>query len=183
VIKNGRKKWLANPPSRLASLIEEKRFIVNEVKDKLESLFAQKSTQEFEVFQGEHQFVTHEFQMIEDSKDNDSIFVLGGKGDRFSEMLGDRRREYNAKALEKKISVRYIGTEDQRGYLTKVKNSRDLFDFRILPNLHAGSVSTSIHKDAVLFQVYGDPLIVFKIKSREISDNYATFFEALWNLC
>src|SRR3989344_6843152 len=39
VIKNNRKKWSANPPTRLESLVEEKRTVANEVRDTLEKIF------------------------------------------------------------------------------------------------------------------------------------------------
>ena len=183
-VKNGRKKWLANPPSRIDSLIEEKRMIAHDVRDTLERLFKGRQEQEFEVYQGEDQFITHEFQMIENAKEGDTICVIAGKGDRFSEIMGDEhRRPYNEKALEKNIRVLYIGSSDQKEYLSWVKERRPLFDFRVMPKLHTSSVSTSIHNGAILFQVYGNPLLVFKIKSKNIADEYRSFFHSLWEMC
>lgn len=184
IVKNGRKKWLANPPSRIDALIEEKKVIANEVRTTLETIFTRKHEQEFEVYQGRQQFVTHEFQMIEEAKRGGSILVIAGKGDKFSEIIGDvNRRPYNAKALEKEITVKYIGTSEQRDYLASVKSRREKFDFRIMPGLNTSSVSTSIHDEAVLFQVYGEPLLVFKIKSKQITDDYRSFFNSLWDIC
>lgn len=183
VIKNGRKKWSANPPQRIESLIEGKRMIANQVKDALELISRKPDAQEFEVYQGEEQFVAHEFEMLEQTPDNSTIYVIAGKGDRFSEILGDSRRPYNAKGIEKNISVKYIGTADQLEYLKWVQSKRVNFEYRIMPGLHTSSVSTSIHSSAVLFQVYGNPLLVFKIKSTDIAENYRSFFESLWNLC
>jgi sugar-specific transcriptional regulator TrmB len=184
IIKNGRKKFLANPPSRIDSLVQEKILIANDVRDKLESLFQRKEQQEFEVYQGEDQFVAHEFKMIEEAPVGANICVIAGKGDKFTDIMGDtHRRPYNAAALAKNISVLYIGTSDQEEYLSSVKARRPLFDYRIMPGLHTSSVSTSIHENAVLFQVYGDPLLVFKIKSKQIADDYQSFFNSLWELC
>ncbi len=183
IIKNGRKKFLANPPSRLDSLIEEKKIVANEVRDKLESLFQRKQEQDFEIYQGEDQFIAHEFQMIEEASESSSILIIGGKGDKFSEMLAEQRRPYNAKSLQKKIMVKYIGTSDQKEYLTGVKSGRANFEFRIMSGLHTNSVGTSIHEKAILFHVYGDPLLVFKIKSKQIADDYRSFFNSLWDMC
>lgn len=183
-IKNGRKKWLANPPDRLSSLIEEKRIIANSVSDQLQLLFRRKHEQDFEIYQGEDQFVANEFQMIREADQNSQILIIGGKGDRFSQILGDEnRRPYNAIGIEKNILVKYIGTEDQREYLTWVKSRRVNFEFRIMPGLHTSSVATSIHQNSVMFQVYGDPVLVFKLKSKQISNDYKTFFESLWSMC
>lgn len=183
VVKNGRKKWSANPPQRIESLIEGKRMIANQVKDALDLLSKKPDQQEFEVYQGEEQFVAHEFDMLNIAPENSTICVIAGKGDRFSEILGDSRRPYNATGLEKNISVHYIGTADQVDYLKWVKKKRANFEYRIMPGLHTSSVSTSIHDGAVLFQIYGNPLLVFKIKSKEIADNYRSFFSSLWDLC
>ncbi len=184
LIKNGRKKFLANPPSRIDSLVEEKRLIANDVRDKLESLFQRKGEQEFEVYQGEDQFIAHEFSMIGEATQGSKIMIIAGMGDKFTEIMGEaHRRPYNAAALAKDIAVLYIGTSDQEEYLSSVKKRRPLFDYRIMPGLHTSSVSTSIHENSVLFQVYGNPLLVFKIKSKQIADDYKLFFESLWKLC
>jgi sugar-specific transcriptional regulator TrmB len=183
VLKNGRNKWSSNPPNRIESLVEEKRIIANHVKDTLEMMYAKPNEQEFEVFQGEEQFLANEFNMLEEAPQESTLDIVGGKGNEFRTILGDRRAEYNMLSIQKKIQVRFIGTEDQREYLEMVKSERELFDYRIMPGFNRNTISTSIHTDAILFQVYGDPLLVFKIKSKEIADNYRTFFDSLWELC
>ncbi len=180
--KNGRKKWSSNPPNRIESLVEEKRIVAQQVKLALEQLCVKPNEQEFEVFQGEEQFITSEFNMIQEAQQDSTILIIGGKGDKFSEMLGDQRKEYNEKSLNKNIKVMYVGSFDQNEYLTWVKSVRKNFEFRIMPGLHSSSVGISIHDDAILFHVYGIPLLVFKIKSKEIADNYRTFFDSLWNM-
>ncbi len=181
VIKNGRKKWSSTPPNRIESLVDEKRIIANQVKDSLELLFKKSSEQEFEVFQGEDQFITHEFSMIQDAPLNGVIDIIGGKEDKFQMILGNEKRSYNKIGIDKKIKIRFIGTEEQKEYLAKVKASREYFDYKILPGFNTSTVSTSIHTNAILFQIYGNPLLVFKIKSKEIADSYRTFFDSLWN--
>lgn len=182
VVKNGRKKWSGTPANRIESLVEEKRIIANQVKDSLELMFKKNSEQEFEVFQGEDQFVTHEFFMIKEAPENGVIDIIGGKGDKFQMLLGDEKRNYNKVSIDKKIQVRFIGTKDQEEYLKNVKSRREYFDYKILPGFNESTVSTSIHTNAILFQIYGNPLLVFKIKSKEITDNYRTFFDSLWNM-
>ncbi|MEK7144537.1 MAG: helix-turn-helix domain-containing protein [Patescibacteria group bacterium] len=183
VIKNGRKKWSANPPARLDSLIEEKRMVANEARDTLERMFTHQREQEFEVYQGNDQFVTNEFQMIEEAEQDSFIDIIGGEGSRFRELLGEERGLYNEKSLAKNIMVRFIGTIDQKNYLEETKKKRQNFDFRIMPGFNRSSVSTSIYPKHIQFQIYGDPVLVFKIKSEQIARDYRTFFESLWNLC
>lgn len=182
VIKNGRKKWGGNPPNRIESLIEEKRIVANHVRDELELMFKKSSEQEFEVYQGEDQFVTHELSMIEEAPLNGTIDIIGGEGDRFQSLLGDEKRNYNKMGVEKKIMIRFIGTKEQEEYLKKVKATREYFDYRIMPGFNKSNISTSIHTHAVLFQIYGNPILVFKIKSEDIANGYRTFFDSLWNM-
>ncbi len=183
VVKNNRNKWSANPPARIGSLIEEKRVLANTVQDALEKLFARPDAQEFEVYQGEEQLVAAAFQMIESAMPNSTLSVIGGEGSRFSEMLGEERRPYNKIGLDKNVTIRYIGTEAEKEYLTWVKNRRELFDYRIMPGFKKSTVSTSIYPHAILLQIYGDPILVFKIKSEQVAQDYQLFFESLWDLC
>ncbi len=183
VIKNGRKKWSASPLNRLESLVEEKRIIANDVKDVLEKISIHQHEQEFEVYQGEDQFVTHELQMVEEAEIDSWRDIIGGQGSRFAEVLGETRELYNQKSTEKRIKTRFIGTMEQYEYLKETKVSRPNFDYRIMPGFHTSAVSTTIYPNAVLFQIYGSPILVFKIRSKIIASNYKTFFESLWGLC
>jgi sugar-specific transcriptional regulator TrmB len=183
VIKNNRKKWSANPPKRIESLIDEKRIVANSVRDTLEKMFAYQIEQEFEVYQGEDQFIANEFQMIEDAEQDSYIDIIGGEGNSYAKLLGEDRKLYNEKSISKNISVRFIGTAEQKGYLTETKKTRPNFDFRIMPGFNTSKVSTSIYPNHIQFQIYGDPVLTFKIKSPHIAQDYRTFFESLWALC
>src|SRR3989344_3103311 len=132
-IKNNRKKWNANPPVRLESLVEEKRMIAHEVRDSRGNLFARQHEQDFEIYQGEDQFIINELQMIQEAETNSFIDIIGGEGSTFAKLLGENRELYNKESVAKNIAVRFIGTEEQRGYLEATKKFRVHFDFRIMP--------------------------------------------------
>lgn len=183
VIRNNRKKWGANPPARIRSLVEQKIVVAHEVQDTLQKLFARQHEQDFEVYQGVGQFVANELQMIEDAEKGSFIDIIGGEGDRFAELLGESRELYNEKSIGKNIAVRFIGTNEQKEYLQATKRSRPHFDFRIMPGFNTSTVSTSIYPESVQFQIYGEPVLVFKIRSADIARDYRTFFESLWDLC
>ncbi len=182
-LKNNRKKWSANPPARIESLVEEKRIVANEMRDVLEKMFVRQHEQEFEVYQGEDQFIANELHMIEEAEPGSFIDIVGGEGSTFSALLGENRRIYNEKSVGKNIAVRFIGTSEQKEYLETTKKSRPHFDFRIMPDFNRSDVSTSIYPQHIQFQIYGDPVLVFKIKSEQIAKNYRMFFESLWKLC
>lgn len=183
VVKNNRNKWSANPPARISFLIEEKRMLAHSIEGTLEKLFVRRIEQDFEVFQGEDQFVTNELAMMRDIEPQSSLCIIGGEGSRFSKLLGNSRRLYNEMSVEKEVSVRYIGSSDQQAFLENVRDSRPFFEYRIMPNFQKSSVSTSIYPDTILFQIYGDPLLVFKIRNKRVAQEYQQFFDALWKLC
>jgi excinuclease UvrABC ATPase subunit len=176
-------KWGANPPARIRSLIEQKLVVAHEVQDTLQKLFARQHEQDFEVYQGADQFVANELQMIEEAEKDSFIDIIGGEGDRFAELLGESRELYNEKSIGKNIAVRFIGTHEQKEYLQATRGSRPHFDFRIMPGFNKSTVSTSIYPKSVQFQIYGEPVLVFKIRSADIARDYRTFFESLWNVC
>ena len=158
-------------------------MIAHEVRDSLENLFARQHEQDFEIYQGEDQFIINELQMIQEAETNSFIDIIGGEGSTFAKLLGENRELYNKESVAKNIAVRFIGTEEQRGYLEATKKSRVNFDFRIMPGFGTSKVSTSIYPKNILFQVYGDPVLVFKIKSEQIAKDYRIFFDSLWELC
>src|SRR3989338_9941491 len=64
VIQGGRKKFSANAPARLMSLIEEKRLAAQSVAKELQSRFAGAHEQDFEVYQGESAFIAHQMDLL-----------------------------------------------------------------------------------------------------------------------
>src|SRR3990167_6740891 len=64
VIQNGRKKFSANSPKRILSLIEEKKLSAQSVVRQLQDRFAGAHEQDFEVLQGVNAFVAHQLPMI-----------------------------------------------------------------------------------------------------------------------
>lgn len=183
VVKNGRKKWMANPPSRITALVEEKRMVAHETKDMLERLFARKEEQDFEVYQGERQFVTHELEQIEQEVTGSWRDIIGGRGDMYAQTMQDAIDLYREQNKKKNIHTRFIGTSEQLTYLKKTKQSIKFFDYRILPGMGACPLTVVIRPASIVFQIYGDPVCIFKLKSSEVAQNYRTFFDALWNVC
>src|SRR3989344_1567552 len=61
VIERGRKKFSPNTPKRLLSLVDEKKLVAQSVAEELQSRFSGAHEQDFEIFQGESTFVSHEF--------------------------------------------------------------------------------------------------------------------------
>ncbi len=181
VIERGRKKFSAGSPVRILSLVEEKKLSAQTVVRQLESMFAGKHEQSFEVFQGQSAFVAHEFELLREMPDDGVIHVLGGGGDKYVGLIGEEMDAYETLRIEKRVTVRYISTAGDHAYLKVMAQERKYFDYRVLPEKAPG-VDTDILGDKVVFQLYGDPVVSFTFSNKSIADGYRRFFEVLWNL-
>lgn len=181
VVQNGRKKFSASSPTRILSLIEEKKVSAQSVVRQLETMFIGKHEQSFEVYQGQSAFVAHEFELLSQMPEDGIIYVLGSGGDQYMDLIGERMDEYEDLRIGKRVSVRYISTAGDYAYLRAIAQTRKYFEYRILPEA-APQVNTDILMDKVVFQLYGDPVVSFTFTNKEVANGYRRFFEVLWNL-
>ncbi len=185
VIQNGRKKFTANPPSRILSMIEQKKLSAQSVIHQLSQRFAGAGEQEFEVYQGDNAYLAHQLDLLKNSPDGSSLDVVSGEQgksfrNRYKEVgLWD---EYERVRKEKKIGVRFLGTEPMRETLEWRKQNEFRFEYRIIPNLSTGAMGFDIRPGSVTISVFGDPLLDFTVYSKPMADGYLEFFNALWNL-
>lgn len=184
VIANGRKKFSANPPLRLLSLVEEKRLAAQNVARELQERFSGKHEQDFEVFQGETAFMMHQFDMLERVAEDSEALAICGPSERYLATMGEgESEEFEKLRIQKGLRVRYIGMEPQREALTAMRKWRKLWEFRILPGgTSTGLVDTDIWPDNITFNIFGDPVVSFTITNKAVADGYKEFFESLWAL-
>ncbi|MFA5871757.1 MAG: helix-turn-helix domain-containing protein [Parcubacteria group bacterium] len=182
IVKHGRKKFSAKNPKTLVGMIDRQKRMAEEVAEKLNEMILIPTRNEFEVFQGKESYTTHEFDLLNLAPGNSELLIIGGAGDKFSENMGEEIKTYEKLRLAKKISTRYIGSEDQKEYLGKSKRSRKIFDYRVLPGLFTGMVNTNIWPEAIGFNIFGEPVTNFTISSRVIAGSYKQFFETLWKI-
>jgi sugar-specific transcriptional regulator TrmB len=182
VIRNGRRKYSAQPPRTLTRLIDQQKRLADEVAETLSKMVVVPTEQAFEVYQGSDSYIAHEFDMLDRAKPDSTLLVVGGTGDAFVKTLGMRIGEYDTLRRKKKIAVRYIGSEDQRETLRKTHGLRQNFEFRLLPGLFTGLVNTNVWPDSVAFNIYGEPVSRITISSKVVAESYAQFFETLWKL-
>lgn len=182
VIQNGRKKFSANPPLRLLSIVEEKRLAAQSIARQLQTRYSGAHEQDFEVFQGETAFLAHEFESLEKVTVGATLDVIGGAGDRYFEVLGVETKAYEDLRNKKEIQVRYIGSVEQESALKQLATERKLFTYRIFPGLSTGLVNTNIFPTFTTLNIFGDPLLSFSITNKVVADGYREFFESLWKL-
>src|SRR3989338_2570320 len=126
------KRFAAASPSRLELLAEQKKKLASEVAHDLSLLVRANHFQDFEFYQGEDAFIAHELDELGSASSNEEWLIVGGSGDRFREIMEDQLGDYDTARERKKISIRYIGSEEQSEELRKIVSARPLFKARIL---------------------------------------------------
>jgi predicted DNA-binding transcriptional regulator len=182
VIQNGRKKFSASTPTRILSLIDEKRIAAQSVIRDLQQRFVGGNEQDFEIYQGEGAFAAHEFETMQQAPEGSELDIIGAPNMPYMSILGPNADEYERIRLEKKFMLRYIGSPSQAHELSERKKKTPLFEYRLLPGHAVGRVNTDIWWDQIHLNIFGDPLLSFTLKSKTVADGYREFFETLWNL-
>lgn len=184
VIQNGRKKFSANTPMRILSLLDEKRISAQQIVRQLQDRFSGTHEQDFEVFQGENAFHAHQFDMLERVEQDQEAVAICGPSENFLATLGaGESDEFERLRVKRGLRVRYIGMEPMRERLAEARKWRKLWEYRILPGgISTGLVDTDIWPDNITFNIFGNPVLSFTLTSKVMADGYREFFEALWNL-
>ncbi len=182
VIKKGRNKFSAKDPSVLSELANNQQKIADSLSKRLGEIVILPGGQRFETIQGEESFVSKEFELLRDAPANSTLLIIGGEGDQYFEIMRSRLGEYEKIRLDKKITIRYLGSESQRLSLLKSQETRRLFEFRLLPGLFTGEVNTNIYSNLIFFNIFGDPSTKVVIRDPKVAESYSQFFETLWKL-
>ena len=184
VVERGRKKFTANTPKRILALIEEKRLSAQSIVRQLEQKFAGAHEQDFEVYQGESAFVAHQMELIHMQPMEERVDVIATETEQYMETLRayGLHDEYEKVRLERRIAVRYIGSEHQGEYLAHMLHTRKLWEHRMLPGLATGIMSIDVWADRTTFITYGTPFLCFTLVNKEATDGYRQFFETLWKM-
>jgi len=183
VVVGKRKKFAATHPSRLEAVAEQQRRLAKETAHDLSTLLRRSHVQDFELYQGDDAFVAHEFDELSNAEDGEEWLIVGGSGDKFHEIMRDSLKEYDALRLQKKIRLRYIGSQEQVKDLQHLANTRPFFNARILNKFDKSIVNTLVRPASLALSTYADPVLTYKVRSKDVATSYKNFFEALWGQC
>ena len=178
----GRKRFFSNGPSRLSQMFEQKKQLADVLVSKIEKKFLPVDIQQFEIYRGQESVTANELVILKSLKKDSKILVLGGAGDQYSDTLGKYFIEYEYQRSKKNAEVLYLGSASQMKYLIESKENRKLFSYRVLPTVLTGELTMSIYEDRVCFEMFGNPVAVFVVKSKKIAKSYYDFFMGLWEI-
>lgn len=184
VMRKNRKKFSANTPTRIISILEEKKLSAQTMVRQLQERFIGAHEQDFEILQGEASFIAYQFALLERTSSGGMINVITGPNDQYYKILTEAgvAEEFERVRIEKNLSVRYLGSETKRSDLAEMEMWRKLWTHKILPGLSTGVVDITAWPNSVVINLYGNPLLSFVITGEQAAAGYREFFEALWKL-
>ena len=179
----GRKRFLAQSPSILINLLEKQKEVASQIVDKIEKRFSVIDTEQIEIIKGRESFVINEFKNLEDTADDSELLILGGLGDSFIKNMDNKINSYDYNRNKRNIAVRYIGSDEQKPFLTSTGSQRSLFKYKFLPNVFSGITNITIFKNKVVnIYLFDETVTVISIRNKQIAESYTSFFESLWEL-
>src|SRR3989344_303866 len=110
VLQNGRKKFSANTPTRLVSLIEERRLSVKSLARELQTRYTGGREQDIEIYQGESAFIAHQLDLLERTPEGGTIDVIASESERYMRTFDAEGTShvYETVRERRKIRIRYI---------------------------------------------------------------------------
>ena len=181
-IVRGRKRFTGRSPSRIITMLEQKKHVAEEFTARLEKKLLPVDLQEFEVYRGPEAFVANELEIIKTARPSSKMYIFGGTGDDYEKTLGIHLTQYEYMRNKKDIEILYIGNVEQKDFLQTCKDNRTMFSYRILPQTLTGDLCITVYEDKFCFYMFGSPVTAITIKSKKMAKSYTDFFMGLWNI-
>lgn len=118
---------------------------------------------------------------IDTLKRNESLFILGGSGDRFYNAMGNIYDEIEQKRIKKRIQKKLLAFASEKEKLNKDAH-RLHTEFRYFSSYHPTISSINIFGDNVGIIIWATEPILIHIKSDEVATSYRHYFDELWSV-
>ncbi len=187
VIKSGRKHYQAKDPERLLDYMKEKEKNLREKEIQLKKIIPQLKTQYegkgykpvAEVYEGVKGFKTFHEWMLEELKEGDCLYIVGGPKEA-NEKFGPYLLDWNKRRVKKKVKLKIMYNQDSKKY-GKLREKMKLTEVRYMKKELETPAWIDIFKDHVVtINVHGTP-VCFLIKNKESAESYKKYFEIMWN--
>lgn len=172
--KNNRNYYETTEPTRLMELVKEREDEVITLLPELELMHRQsKEKQETNFYKGTEGIRTIFEDQIKEGKE----IIVFGESNLAKDKLKYYIPKYNKKRQEKKIKVKMLFDETQRGKIDEMP----LAEIRYL-KAHLSLSSTNVYGDKVAIILWSDNPLGILIKQKEIADSYRNYFKMLWDV-
>ncbi len=183
VIHSGRKRFAAQTPKHLETLIQEKKRTVDALVPQLMALSGKGDLQTFEIYQGVESCKAQDFRMLEEAPVGERLDIIGDEGRRFFDLMGDDIDVYESMRIEKKVHLRHIVSPNNATEVLEALQRPKYFELRTLTGFAVGHINTLVWSSHISLHAFGNPTTTFTLKDREVAQSYRNFFDALWAKC
>lgn len=173
-------KYKARPPQVVETLGRRKAIEASDLARELNQISNIGNEQEFEVIQGARAIQQYERDLVARADSTWECYIIGGATAGYSAILGDVLDEHLDEMREKELSVKYIGSDDERPFYEQYVGTFKNQEFRFLTKLPKGVTHLVVRHDSVSFYTFLNPPLVYVVKSPVIAQNYKDFFMMLW---
>ncbi len=170
-------KYHAASPDRLLQEAEKQRVDALDGVSQLMKLYDRSPAGVVEIIHSSQKVIEDELQILRNAKEGDFLDIVGGGGNRWVQLFEERIEEWEALRKEKKIKLRYIGTEDD------VRHNREESiienESRTIPGI-GDLVTVSIRPNSVSFNFYEPEALIVRVKNEAAVSSQRALFEVLW---
>lgn len=175
-----RTQYKALPPRYLTSIAKKQLENAEIAARELEKISSLGDEQDFEVYKGTRQVFEFEERLVHSMPKNETQYIIGGGADAFISFFGERYEEISDVAKQHGLKAKYVGSKEEIPWLKRAQAANSQFEYRILDVLPKTSVQTAIRFDSVTFYSFGNPPLVYIVKSKTVYEDYKKFFDMLW---
>jgi len=172
-------KYQATSPDRLAKEAEKHRLDTLESVQNLMLLYDRSPAGVVEIIHGSQKVIENELQLLREAREGDCLDIIGGGGNRWVELFEGRIEEWESLRKEKRINVRYIGTEKEVRHNQEESVIEN--ESRVIPGI-GDLVTVSIRLDSVSFNFYEPEVLIVRVKNKAAVRSQQALFEILWNV-
>lgn len=177
-----RTQYKALPPQYITHLAKRQLETAEHAARELSHISAIGADQDFEVFRGTKQVMDFEERLVHSLPEDETQYIIGGGAEFFISFFGDRYEEITHVAKGHGLKAQYVGCKEELSWLERAKAANKDFEYRILDAMPKTSVQTAIRFDSVTFYSFGNPPLVYIIKSKTVYEDYKKFFDMLWSM-
>ncbi len=174
--------YKALPPQYLTRLAKKKLDNVEKVARELNKISTIGAEQDFEVHRGTRQVFEFEEELVHNLRENETQYIIGGGAEAFISFFGEKYEEISHVARSHGLRSRYVGCSEEVPWLERAKTANKNFEYKILDTLPKTIVQTVVRFETVTFYAFGNPPLVYIIKSKTVAEDYKKFFDMLWNM-
>jgi predicted transcriptional regulator len=176
------KKYKAQPPVELEMIGRRKALLAGDLAKELNVISNIGNDQDFEVIQGVRAIQQYEAGLVSSAGSDWECYIIGGGSVGYSRVMGDYLEDHLALMKKKNLSVKYIGSSNERSmydqYIGKFENQ----EYRFMEKLPEGVTHLVVRKDTVSFYSFLTPPLIYVVKSPVVAKNYKQFFMMLWEM-